>query len=78
MEENATRKMAPGLGPKNSATGTEKIFRALGGYVLSGHCGGQLCKKMKGAYFRRGTYLRGFTVVVDPVIPVAVKHAFMT
>ena len=29
MKENATRKMAPGLGPKNSATGTEKIFRAL-------------------------------------------------
>ena len=29
MKENATRKMAPGLGPKSSATGTEKIFRAL-------------------------------------------------
>ena len=29
LKENATRKMAPGLGPKNSATGTEKIFRAL-------------------------------------------------
>ena len=26
MKENATRKMAPGLGPKNSATATEKIF----------------------------------------------------
>ena len=30
MKENATRKMAPGLDPKNSATGTENIFRALG------------------------------------------------
>ena len=29
LKENATRKMAPGLGPKNSATGTEMIFRAL-------------------------------------------------
>ena len=29
MKENATRKMAPGLDPKNSATGTGKIFRAL-------------------------------------------------
>ena len=29
VKENATRKIAPGLGPKNSATGTEKIFRAL-------------------------------------------------
>ena len=29
MKENATRKMAPRLGPKSSATGTEKIFRAL-------------------------------------------------
>ena len=29
LKENATRKMAPGLGQKKSATGTEKIFRAL-------------------------------------------------
>ena len=29
IKENATRKMAPGSSPKNSATGTEKIFRAL-------------------------------------------------
>ena len=29
LKENATRKMAPGLGQKNSATGSEKIFRAL-------------------------------------------------
>ena len=28
-KKNATSKMALGLGPKNSATGTEKIFRAL-------------------------------------------------
>ena len=28
LKENATRKMAPGLSPKNSATGTEKIFEA--------------------------------------------------
>ena len=31
LKENATRKMAPVLGPKNSATGTEKIFLALHG-----------------------------------------------
>ena len=29
MKENVPRKMAPGLDPKNSATGTEKNFRPL-------------------------------------------------
>ena len=35
----------------------------FGGYVLSGHCNQQqISVKLKGTYFRRGTYLRGFTV----------------
>ena len=34
----------------------------FGGYVLLGHCSRQqISEKMKGTYFRRGTYLRGFT-----------------
>ena len=42
MKENATRIMAPGYGPKNSATATEKNFRALISmffcHELGGHC----------------------------------------
>ena len=39
------------------------------GYVLSGYCSRQQIsgEKMKGTYFRRGTYLRGFTVHFLPL-----------
>ena len=38
----------------------------FGGYVLSGHCNlQQISVKTEGTYFRRGTYLRGFTVIIN-------------